>query len=133
MAKWTENKIQHRVADLQQRLDDGQTLAEIALHWGTSKQNVSQFRARYLNANAAPPYPTEHQERDKVPPTGKRAEVEQYSLYVEAYAMLTARDERIDELEEEILRLKTRLHTARHTDSNSARPQEDLQHYILRH
>ena len=51
MARWTQDRIRQRVNDLRGRLSAGQTMEEIARAWGTSKQNVSQFRKKYLGAD----------------------------------------------------------------------------------
>lgn len=135
MAKWTTEKIQQRVIDLQQRLEQGQTLAQIARDWGTSKQNVSQFKARYLPGSSASPPPTAEPRGEAGAPSEARQQAgrEPSSLYTQVYAMLAARDERISELEQEILRLKARLYAARYAEAGPSPGKADLERYVLGH
>lgn len=135
MAKWTQDRVRQRLDDLKARLATGQTLEEIARAWGTTKQNVSQFRKKYLATDRLPEVAsTSEMARDAVQPLGGRPVNEDGLLYSRAYEMIIARDALIQELQNELRELKYKLHALqqqRDYSPNNAR--EALRSYVFEH
>ena len=134
MARWTQDRIRQRVNDLKGRLSVGQTLEEIAGAWGTSKQNVSQFRKKYLGA--------EHRQalasRPKAAPGTasdfeERSIIDDGSLFARAYRMILVRDRLLLELEEQLRELKYRLYTLEQGEPSPDEAKESLRNYMLEH
>ncbi|MBI4295032.1 MAG: hypothetical protein HY669_02570 [Chloroflexi bacterium] len=134
MAKWSREKLNQRLEDLRLRLSRGETLEQIARAWGTTKQNVSQFRKRYLGGEGRIPAAEAEQQEQVVPPRLRAGTAgEDYSLYTRAYQAIMARDKLIQELETQLRDLKYRLYMLQmETVETAAGPQakENLRSYL---
>lgn len=125
MARWNAEKLNQRLEDLKARLAQGQTLDQISQAWGTTKQNVSQFRKRYLGAGGAAPSP-DGGHPGASPQIEARAVAEDESLYAKAYQTIAAQDRLIQELEAQVRELKYKLYVAQQDKGSPARARESL-------
>ncbi|HEX77856.1 MAG TPA: hypothetical protein G4O03_05520 [Dehalococcoidia bacterium] len=129
MARWDRERIRQRVEDLKLRLSQGQTLATIAQAWGTSKQNVSQFRKRYVDEGR--PGRSPRPETNAKPQN--TSSPEDQSLYLKAYHMILARDWLISDLEGQIRELKYRLFDLQRAGARPSDAKQTLKDYISEH
>ena len=131
MAKWSSERLEQRLGDLRSRLSQGETLEQIASAWGTTKQNVSQFRKRYLGSEGER-VATSARERVDSPEPDVESGGEDYSLYARAYRAIIAQERLIQELEAELRNLKYRLYSIQEGGIDGARAKESLKHYLER-
>lgn len=125
MARWNPEKLNQRLEDLKARLAQGQTLDAIAQAWGTSKQNVSQFRKRYLGAGGGQ-QPADGGHPSASPQTSVKPAADDESLYAKAYQTIVAQDQLIQELEAQVRELKYKLYVTQQGKGSPARPRESL-------
>jgi len=126
MARWDQERIRQRVEDLKLRLSQGQTLETIAQAWGTSKQNVSQFRKKYLDKERPGRLP--HPETDAEPE--RTLPLDDQSLYLQAYHLILARDWLISDLEGQVRELKYRLFDRQRARMSPGDAKQSLKDYI---
>lgn len=129
MAKWSLERIEERLKDLRARLALGQTLEKIARAWGTSKQNVSQFRRRHLDREKLPDT-LAGRGSPISPESPEPSAAEDSSLHAKAYQMLLARDKLILELESQARELKYRLFVAQQGALDPREAKERLKSYL---
>lgn len=108
MPKWTREKLEERIADLRKRLSAGENISDIAKAWSTSKQNVSQFRKRYIpgekSGNITSTMSTKSTKLVSQDISFNKEGDD--AFIIEAYKLIIARDNIIEELEKQIRGLK---------------------------